>query len=123
MKKYFVISYDSNDQIPILDCIIVTEDVKYPREEAMAIMDRLYPDQCAAAAFTSEELRKHADDLEAATKLPFWESVKDLTRDRCVELLESISIECRDNESDAELTEAVRSNIEDGELSIDDIDD
>lgn len=42
---------------------------------------------------------------------------RSLTRAACVALLEGISIECRDDESLADLRGAVEANLEDGELS------
>lgn len=54
-----------------------------------------------------------------------WAHVEDYTsnmsREHCVEVLESISIQHFDHESVAELREAVEANIKDGTLDFDDV--
>lgn len=47
--------------------------------------------------------------------------IADLSREKCVSLLDGISIECRDEETVEELREAVESNLEDGTLAWEDI--
>ena len=52
------------------------------------------------------ELSTPALDHESAAE----EHIRDMSRDECVEYLESLSIECRDDETVAELREAVLAN-------------
>ncbi len=47
------------------------------------------------------------------TIISAMEHTANLSRERCVELLEAVSIECRDDESTVTLREAVESNLDD----------
>lgn len=49
------------------------------------------------------------------------DAIINLRREQCVALLEGISIECRDEETVEELRAAVESNVEDGTLAWEDI--
>jgi hypothetical protein len=50
-------------------------------------------------------------------------AVQELSREQCVRLLENVSIQCFDDESVDMLREAVDANINDGTISIQDVED
>lgn len=82
----------------------------YTLEEA-ATRDNLFRDAMdAEELFDLDELERHAAK-ELAAKIAV------LPRERCVEILTSVSIQCYDSEPTEVLREAIASNIDDGTLS------
>ena len=77
------------------------------KELALAMLSDLDSDQLQDLFQDDMEEDGYFQDLDIAANL---------TREQCVELLEGISIECRDEESVETLREAVQSNIEDETL-------
>lgn len=75
-----------------------------------------HSEQQAIAQLESIIEMVRAMDKETAAQ----DYAKELTREKCVELLESASIQCYDTEDLETLQEAVASNIEDGTLEPDD---
>jgi ERCC4-related helicase len=65
-------------------------------------------------AMRAEEAAETAAEVKRAKEL-----VRSLPRERCVALLESISIACYEHETVEELREAVLSNVADGDLNAD----
>jgi hypothetical protein len=63
----------------------------------------------------------HQDEMEEDGYFRDLDIAANLTREQCVELLEGISIECRDDETVEELRETVQSNIEDDTLDYTDV--
>jgi hypothetical protein len=51
------------------------------------------------------------------------QAVQELSREQCVRLLENVGIQCFDDESVDMLHEAVDANINDGTISIQDVED
>jgi hypothetical protein len=87
---------------------------------AISLAAELEPDAVGHTAYTIAELREIAHNLEERDGFsirPFQQQVTNLSRAQCEELLNSISIQCRDHETVEELVEAVRANLEDGTLT------
>ena len=56
------------------------------------------------------------DDMDNEGYFDDLNIAQNLTRDQCVEILEAMSIECRDDETVEVLREAITANIDDGTL-------
>ena len=91
---------------------------------AEKIRDEWTPDEVAMALLQlaqstdSDTLQDHfQSDMDADGYFHDTALVSALTREQCVGLLESVSIECRDDETVETLREAVAANIEDNTLA------
>lgn len=118
--RYIVISYDKDEQQTFYDLVSVDANADNPPGDAQAIADRLRPYAVAVGTLSEEDLRDLTGKLLHArpgnADLPFWDQVQGLSREQCTELLEGVSIQVYDNETDECLREAVRANLEDGTI-------
>lgn len=81
-----------------------------------ATTETKHSEQQAQAQFESIREMVRAMDKEMATE----DYAKELSREKCIELLTGASIQCYDSESDEVLREAVAVNIADGTIEPDD---
>lgn len=79
-------------------------------------LDHILSDACAAQEMINEdELERHADKMIS-------DKISRLPREKCVELLTDICIQCYDHETVEVLREAVQVNVNDGNIHRDRLD-
>lgn len=83
----------------------------YTNEQESRI-NMMLMDACAATEeFDEDELERHADQLR------MMEKVSKISRERCVELLKAVCIQCYDDETVEILRVAVIENVLDGTIN------
>lgn len=126
-KRVIVISWDKDEQKSHFDMLAIDDsDPTEPNfiEKGKAIVGNSRQYAEVVEVLDADDIRRMAAELESMPEfeiLPFAEFVKELPKERCIELLTAAGIQCYDHETDDVLREAVRANLEDETISASDL--
>jgi hypothetical protein len=118
-KRVIVISWDSDEQKSHFDMLAIddsdpTKGDFITKGKAIISDSRQYAE--VVDVLDLADIQRMATELETMPEfeiLPFAAFVAELPRERCIELLTAVGIQCYDTETDDVLREAVRANLED----------